>query len=118
MKRLMRSVKLCQPTVTSSGTNGRTITLRSQSCRWFYFAAKQNNSFINYNLTLEAFTIIHFKSFPQFKCEIRSLTHLERHLLTLYQSCQLITSTYFNKRMVKKIRLYKDLSDYLLINNF
>lgn len=97
------SEKLCQPTVTKSTMNGGTITMCPHDCRWFYGMLEINNGPINNHLTLEAFAVIHIlKSFPQLKCEIQSLIHWGRRSTSVYQFCQLIKSTFFNRGLFKK----------------
>lgn len=92
------SVKVCQLTDTESTMNGWMITRRPCDCRWFYCTLKLNNGLINEHLTLEAFTVIHIlKSFPQLKCEICSLLQAGRLSTSVYQVCQLIKSTFFNR---------------------
>lgn len=97
------SVKLCQLTVTNSTMNGWMIIMCPYDCRWFYGRVELNYGPINNHLAPEAFVVIHIlKSFPQLKCEIQSLIHWGRCSTSVYQLCQLINTTFFNRRLFPK----------------
>lgn len=103
-------VKLISETVSDSSHRKYNEWLNnnaasSDGCRWFYCTSQLNNGLINYRLTLEAFAVIHiFESFPQLKFEIHSLIHPGRRSTSVYQFCQLIKSTFFNRGVVLEMR--------------